>query len=76
MPLIHVTWLPKACRNSEVRKQVAKAIIQAITNNEVAKAADIPTDKLVVRFSEAVDGFALPPGHTYESLGLSDEKQK
>ena len=43
----------KACRNPEVRKQVAKAIIQAITNNEVAKAADIPTDKLVVRFSEA-----------------------
>ncbi|KAL3781000.1 hypothetical protein ACHAWO_007461 [Cyclotella atomus] len=62
--------------NPEVRKQVAAAIINAITNNEVAKAADIPTKNVVVRFSEAVDGFALPPGHTVESLGLSDEKQK
>eukprot|EP00956_Cyclotella_meneghiniana_P027951 scaffold64061_cov35-Cyclotella_meneghiniana.AAC.2 len=63
-------------RSYSVDEYIAKAIIQAITNNEVAKAADIPTDKLVVRFSEAVDGFALPPGHTYESLGLSDEEQK
>jgi hypothetical protein len=53
MPFVHVTWLPKACRNEKVRKEVASAIIKAITNNEVAKAADIPTDKLVVRFSEA-----------------------
>eukprot|EP01082_Thalassiosira_pseudonana_P006668 g5799.t1 g5799 contig20:186064-186457(+) len=74
MPFVHVTWLPKACRNEKVRKEVASAIIKAITNNEVAKAADIPTDKLVVRFSEAVDGFALPPGHTAESLGLDGEK--
>ncbi|KAL3774516.1 hypothetical protein ACHAW5_003813 [Stephanodiscus triporus] len=43
----------------------------AITDNEVAQAADIPTHNLVVRFSESVDGFALPPGHTYESLCLS-----
>jgi len=32
---------------------VAAAIIKAITNNEVAKAADIPTQNVVVRFSEA-----------------------
>jgi len=40
-------------RSYSVDEYIAKAIIQAITNNEVAKAADIPTDKLVVRFSEA-----------------------
>jgi len=55
---------------------VAAAIIKAITNNEVAKAADIPTQNVVVRFSEAVDGFALPPGHTHESLGLSKDDEK
>mmetsp|Transcript_28432 Transcript_28432/g.68462 ORF Transcript_28432/g.68462 Transcript_28432/m.68462 type:complete len:81 (-) Transcript_28432:222-464(-) len=71
MPYIHVSWLPKACRNEKVRKEVAAAIVKAITNNEVAKAADIPTQNVVVRFSEAVDGFALPQGHTHESLGLS-----
>ena len=43
-----------ACRNNpQVRKEVAAAIIKAITNNEVAKAADIPTKNVVVRFSEA-----------------------
>jgi hypothetical protein len=36
-----------------VRKEVAAAIIKAITNNEVAKAAEIPTQNVVVRFSEA-----------------------
>ncbi|KAL3785915.1 hypothetical protein HJC23_008110 [Cyclotella cryptica] len=68
MPLVHVTWLPKACRaNPEVRKQVAAAIINAITNNEVAKAAEIPTHNVVVRFSEAV---------IRTSLGLSDDETK
>lgn len=44
----------QACRaNPEVRKQVAAAIINAITNNDIAKAADIPTQNVVVRFSEA-----------------------
>ncbi|KAL9179489.1 hypothetical protein ACHAXT_008779 [Thalassiosira profunda] len=80
MPFVHVTWLPK---------EVATAIIKAITNNEVAKAAEIPTENVVVRFSEAipnnpiigcsmcpqrVDGFGLPPGHTHESLGLSNDR--
>ena len=32
------------------------------------KSADISADKVVVRFSEAVDGFALPRGHTRESV--------
>ena len=32
------------------------------------KSADISADKVGVRFSEAVDGFALPPGHTRESV--------
>eukprot|EP00585_Thalassiosira_rotula_P010756 CAMPEP_0196136012 /NCGR_PEP_ID=MMETSP0910-20130528/4458_1 /TAXON_ID=49265 /ORGANISM="Thalassiosira rotula, Strain GSO102" /LENGTH=78 /DNA_ID=CAMNT_0041396223 /DNA_START=150 /DNA_END=386 /DNA_ORIENTATION=- len=77
MPFVHVTWLPKACRNNpQIRKEVAAAIIKAITNNEVAKAADIPTQNVVVRFSEGVDGFALPEGHTHESLGLSNEDEK
>jgi hypothetical protein len=49
-----LTFSMQACRaNPEVRKQVAAAIINAITNNEVAKAADIPTQNVVVRFSEA-----------------------
>ncbi|KAL7493085.1 hypothetical protein ACHAWT_003284 [Skeletonema menzelii] len=74
MPFVHVTWLPKACRNDKVRKEVASAIIKAITNNEVAKNAEIQPQNLVVRFSEAVDGFALPPGHTHESLGLPKDK--
>jgi hypothetical protein len=43
----------KACRNEKVRKEVASAIIKAITNNEVAKNAEIPTNNVVVRFSEA-----------------------
>jgi len=76
MPFVHVTWLPKACRNDKVRKEVAAAIIKAITNNQVAQSADIPTQNVVVRFSEAVDGFALPPGHTHESLGLDETNEK
>ena len=26
--------------------------------------------QVVVRFSEAIDGFALPPGHTHENVDL------
>jgi len=57
--------LPKACRTPEVRKEVARAIITALVN---VKSADITADKVVVRFSEAVDGFALPQGHTVETV--------
>lgn len=75
MPFVHVTWLPKAVRaDPKVRQAVAGAIIKALTAPDIAAKADIPTDKLVVRFSEAVDGFPVPEGHTYESLGLKDEK--
>jgi hypothetical protein len=38
-------------------------------------SAQITPDKVVVRFSEAVDGFALPPGHTYENVDLSVGKK-
>jgi hypothetical protein len=57
--------LPKACRTPEVRKEVANAVIKALVN---VKSAEITPDKVVVRFSEAVDGFALPPGHTHENV--------
>jgi len=53
MPSIMITWLPKACRTAEVRKEVAGAIIKALTTTEVAKKADITKDKLVIRFGEA-----------------------
>lgn len=68
MPFVHVAWLPKACRTSQVRKDVAAAIIKAVCG---VTSAQITPDKVVVRFSEAVDGFALPPGHTYENIDLS-----
>ena len=67
MPFIHVAWLPKACRTPEIRKEVASAIIKAVT---AVNGAQITPDKVVVRFSEAVDGFALPPGHTHENVDL------
>jgi hypothetical protein len=65
----------QACRTEKVRREVAAAIIKAITENDVARAADIPTQNLVVRFSESVDGFPLPAGHAYESLCLSPPAQ-
>jgi len=49
-----------------VRKEVANAVIKALVN---VKSADITVDKVVVRFSESVDGFALPAGHTHENAG-------
>ena len=65
MPFVHVAWLPKACRTPEVRKEVAKAVIKALVG---VKSAEITPDKVVVRFSESVDGFALPQGHTHEMV--------
>lgn len=59
MPFIHVTWLPKACRTASTRKEVADAIIKAVT---AVKSADIAPENLVVRFSESVGGFPLPKG--------------
>eukprot|EP00567_Pseudictyota_dubia_P013425 CAMPEP_0197446766 /NCGR_PEP_ID=MMETSP1175-20131217/11632_1 /TAXON_ID=1003142 /ORGANISM="Triceratium dubium, Strain CCMP147" /LENGTH=77 /DNA_ID=CAMNT_0042977927 /DNA_START=123 /DNA_END=356 /DNA_ORIENTATION=- len=74
MPSIMVTWLPKACRNEKVRKEVAAAIVKAVTAPDIAAKAEISKENVVVRFSEAVDGFPLPAGHTYESLNLADDK--
>ncbi|KAL1503050.1 hypothetical protein AB1Y20_011117 [Prymnesium parvum] len=54
-----ITWLPKACRTPEVRKEVAEAVIKAMTS---VKSAEISPENLVVRFGEAVDGFPLPKG--------------
>lgn len=70
MPSIMVTWLPKACRNAEVRKEVAAAIIKAITTTEVAQKAEINKENVVVRFGEAVDGFKLPPGWDHTNVGI------
>ena len=60
MPFVHITWLPKECRNAAARKEVAAAVIQALEKT----SADISAQNLVVRFSEAVDGFPLPKGHS------------
>ena len=59
MPNVHIAWLPKACRNAAVRKEVADAVIKAMVS---VKSADISPNNLVVRFSESVDGFPLPKG--------------
>ena len=61
MPLVHIAWLPKACRTAAVRKEVAAAVIKAMTSHP---SADVSPDALVVRFSENVDGFPLPKGHS------------
>ena len=44
---------------------MAKAVIKALVG---VKSAEITPDKVVVRFSESVDGFALPQGHTHETV--------
>jgi phenylpyruvate tautomerase PptA (4-oxalocrotonate tautomerase family) len=67
MPFVHIAWLPKACRTAEVRKEVASAVIKALTS---VKSAQITPDKVVIRFSESVDGFKLPEGHTHENVDL------
>jgi len=61
MPFVNITWLPKACRNAAVRKEVADAVLKAMC---AVKGADISPNNLVVRFSESVDGFPLPKGHS------------
>lgn len=61
MPFVQITWLPKACRTAAVRREVAEAVIKAMTS---VKSADISPDNLVVRFGESVDGFPLPQGYS------------
>ena len=57
MPFIHVAWLPKACRTPEIRKEVASAIIKAVT---AVKGAEITPDKA----SESVRVTHKPPWAT------------
>jgi len=45
----------------EAAKEVADAIMKAMLS---VKSADVPVQNLVVRFSESVDGFPLPKGHS------------
>jgi len=72
MPFVMVTWVPKAARQSpEVRKAVAKAVIQALVG---VQAAEVTPDKVVVRFAERQDNFALPEGHTH--LNVDDPPAK
>lgn len=74
MPSIMVTWLPKACRNEKVRKEVATAILKALTAPEIAAKAEIAPENMVVRFGEAVDGFPLPKGHDVTNCDMSENK--
>mmetsp|Transcript_36516 Transcript_36516/g.40770 ORF Transcript_36516/g.40770 Transcript_36516/m.40770 type:complete len:83 (+) Transcript_36516:93-341(+) len=61
MPFVHIAWLPKTCRNAKVRKEIAEAVMKVMTSHP---EADVSEANLVVRFSEAVDGFSLPKGHS------------
>ena len=38
MPFVNITWLPKACRNAAVRKEVADAVLKAMC---AVKGADV-----------------------------------
>ena len=67
MPFVHITWLPKTCRTAATRKEVADAVLKAIIN---VKSADVSPQNLVVRFSEAVDGFPLPQGPTARGMSV------
>ncbi|GMI26906.1 hypothetical protein TeGR_g425 [Tetraparma gracilis] len=72
MPFVQITWLPKACRNAAARKEVADAVIKAMTS---VKSADISPENLVVRFAEGQDGFPLPKGFS-ESAALQAPQKK
>lgn len=44
---------------------------------DIAAKADIPAQNIVVRFSEAVDGFPLPKGHDVTNCNVfEDEKDQ
>ena len=38
MPFVQIAWLPKACRNAAVRKEVADAVLKAMC---AVKGADV-----------------------------------
>jgi len=61
MPIVHIAWLPKACRTAKVRKEIADVVMKAMIAHP---EADVSPENLVVRFSENVDGFPLPKGHS------------
>mmetsp|Transcript_4365 Transcript_4365/g.6191 ORF Transcript_4365/g.6191 Transcript_4365/m.6191 type:complete len:86 (+) Transcript_4365:78-335(+) len=61
MPFVQVTWLPKACRNAQVREKVAEAVLKAMVS---VKEADISPQNLIVRFAESTDNFPLPKGYS------------
>lgn len=44
-----------------MRKEIADAVMKAMVSHP---GADVAKENLVVRFSEAVDGFPLPKGHS------------
>lgn len=60
----------QACRNEKVRKEVAAAIIKAVSTGDVAANAEISKENVVVRFGEAVDGFPLPKGHDHTNVDI------
>ena len=66
----------QACRTAAVRKEVAAAIIKAVTTTEAAKNAEISKENVVVRFGEAVDGFKLPPGWDHTNTDIDWEKEE
>lgn len=61
MPFVHISWLPKACRTAKVRQEIADAVMKVMVAHP---ESDIAKENLVVRFSESVDGFPLPKGHS------------
>jgi hypothetical protein len=53
------------------------ASIYIIYDIDIAAKADIPAQNIVVRFSEAVDGFPLPKGHDVTNCNVfEDEKDQ
>ena len=67
--------MTQACRNDKVRKEVATAILKALTAADVAAQADIPPHNIVVRFSEGCDGFPLPKGYDITNCDVMEDKQ-
>ena len=43
----------QACRTAAVRKEVASAVLKALTSPDIANKADIPPENIVIRFGEA-----------------------
>ena len=50
---IRVYCYKQACRTAAVRKEVATAVLKALSAPEIAAMPDIPPENIVVRFGEA-----------------------